>query len=182
MSSSNHMSAAEQQLCYIPCNLCNIILAVNVPCSSLLETVTVRCGQCTNLCSINMAASFQSRAGNDIQVPKFRPSEYRIELSSSSRGKNKLPKRPTTTPQQRVVNRPPEKRHRAPSLYNQFIKEEIQRIKLNNPDISHREAFSTAAKNWARFPHIHFGLMLETDNNQAELNNASTEHFQQLLK
>ncbi|KAF4362280.1 hypothetical protein F8388_008164 [Cannabis sativa] len=28
-----------------------------------------------------------------------------------------------------------------------------------NPDISHREGFSAAAKNWAHFPHIHFGLM-----------------------
>uniref|UniRef100_A0A803NXZ3 Oxidoreductase N-terminal domain-containing protein n=1 Tax=Cannabis sativa TaxID=3483 RepID=A0A803NXZ3_CANSA len=28
-----------------------------------------------------------------------------------------------------------------------------------NPDISHREAFSAAAKNWAHFAHIHFGLM-----------------------
>lgn len=27
------------------------------------------------------------------------------------------------------------------------FREEIQRIKANNPDISHREAFSTAAKN-----------------------------------
>ncbi|PQP91636.1 axial regulator YABBY 1 isoform X1 [Prunus yedoensis var. nudiflora] len=38
-------------------------------------------------------------------------------------------------------------------------KDEIQRIKAGNPDISHREAFSAAAKNWAHFPHIHFGLM-----------------------
>ncbi|XP_012441200.1 axial regulator YABBY 5 isoform X1 [Gossypium raimondii] len=183
MSSLNN--SAPEQLCYIPCNLCNIILAVNVPCSCLFETVTVRCGQCTNLCSINMAASFQSRAGKEIQVPNYTSSEYRIELgSSSSKGKNKLPKRPrimNTTTQERVVNRPPDKRHRAPSLYNQFIKEEIQRIKLNNPDISHREAFSTAAKNWARFPHIHFGLMLETAT-QPKLNDDSTEHFQQLLK
>ncbi|OEL31696.1 Protein YABBY 6 [Dichanthelium oligosanthes] len=36
--------------------------------------------------------------------------------------------------------------------------EEIRRIKANNPDISHREAFSTAAKNWAHYPNIHFGL------------------------
>lgn len=28
-----------------------------------------------------------------------------------------------------------------------MCREEIQRIKANNPDISHREAFSTAAKN-----------------------------------
>lgn len=65
-----------------------------------------------------------------------------------------------------------------------FHREEIQRIKAGNPDISHREAFSAAAKNvnnlilsvnyfftnihihnfviplqWAHFPHIHFGLM-----------------------
>lgn len=38
-------------------------------------------------------------------------------------------------------------------------RDEIQRIKAGNPDISHREAFSAAAKNWAHFPHIHFGLM-----------------------
>ncbi|KAM7261073.1 hypothetical protein ACFE04_026548 [Oxalis oulophora] len=57
------------------------------------------------------------------------------------------------------VNRPPEKRQRVPSAYNRFIKDEIQRIKAGNPDISHREAFSAAAKNWAHFPHIHFGLL-----------------------
>jgi hypothetical protein len=95
-----------------------------------------------------------------------------------------------------------------------FCREEIQRIKANNPDISHREAFSTAAKNvsglpniiaklirkllrnyiilyyinflffwgidhlyilfdqWAHFPHIHFGLMLET-NNQTKVDDVS---------
>ncbi|GJN26883.1 hypothetical protein PR202_gb14850 [Eleusine coracana subsp. coracana] len=52
-----------------------------------------------------------------------------------------------------------EKRQRVPSAYNRFIKDEIQRIKACNPDITHREAFSAAAKNWAHFPHIHFGLM-----------------------
>uniref|UniRef100_A0ACD5V4G9 Uncharacterized protein n=1 Tax=Avena sativa TaxID=4498 RepID=A0ACD5V4G9_AVESA len=57
------------------------------------------------------------------------------------------------------ANKNPEKRQRVPSAYNRFIKDEIQRIKANNPDITHREAFSAAAKNWAHFPHIHFGLM-----------------------
>ncbi|KAH6779259.1 plant-specific transcription factor YABBY family protein [Perilla frutescens var. hirtella] len=56
-----------------------------------------------------------------------------------------------------------------------LIREEIQRIKANNPDISHREAFSTAAKNWAHFPHIHFGLMLET-NSQPKLNEGPEKH------
>lgn len=65
--------------------------------------------------------------------------------------------------------RPPEKRQRVPSAYNRFIKEEIQRLKANNPTISHREAFSTAAKNWAHFPHIHFGL---NSNKQPKLDHA----------
>uniref|UniRef100_A0A7N0ZTV7 YABBY protein C-terminal domain-containing protein n=1 Tax=Kalanchoe fedtschenkoi TaxID=63787 RepID=A0A7N0ZTV7_KALFE len=59
------------------------------------------------------------------------------------------------------INKPPEKRQRVPSVYNRFIREEIQRIKAGNPDITHRQAFSAAAKNWAYFPHIHFGLMPE---------------------
>ncbi|CAK7332067.1 unnamed protein product, partial [Dovyalis caffra] len=69
-------------------------------------------------------------------------------------------------------NAAPEKRQRVPSAYNRFIKEEIQRIKASNPDISHREAFSTAAKNWAHFPHIHFGLKLDS-NKHAKLDHQS---------
>ncbi|MQM14056.1 hypothetical protein Taro_046981 [Colocasia esculenta] len=65
----------------------------------------------------------------------------------------------------------PGKRQRVPSAYNKFIKEEIQRIKASNPDISHREAFSAAAKNWAHFPHIHFGLNLE-GNKQVKVDDA----------
>ncbi|KAL0327113.1 UNVERIFIED_CONTAM: protein CRABS CLAW [Sesamum angustifolium] len=45
----------------------------------------------------------------------------------------------------------PEKKHRLPSAYNRFMKEEIQRIKAADPEIPHREAFSAAAKNWARY-------------------------------
>ncbi|AEC07860.1 Axial regulator YABBY 5 [Arabidopsis thaliana] len=157
---------ATEQLCYIPCNFCNIILAVNVPCSSLFDIVTVRCGHCTNLWSVNMAAALQS-----LSRPNFQATNYAVpEYGSSSRSHTKIPSRISTRTitEQRIVNRPPEKRQRVPSAYNQFIKEEIQRIKANNPDISHREAFSTAAKNWAHFPHIHFGLMLES-NKQAKI-------------
>ncbi|KAJ6903928.1 hypothetical protein NC651_021175 [Populus alba x Populus x berolinensis] len=48
----------------------------------------------------------------------------------------------------RVINKPPEKRQRGPSAYNRFIREEIRRIKTENPRIAHKEAFSTAAKNF----------------------------------
>uniref|UniRef100_A0A7N0TD30 YABBY transcription factor n=1 Tax=Kalanchoe fedtschenkoi TaxID=63787 RepID=A0A7N0TD30_KALFE len=178
MGSSCVDVVGPEQLCYIPCNFCNIVLAVSVPCSSLFDIVTVRCGHCTNLWSVNMAAAFQSALSwQDLhhyhqltQAPNYLNGgqDCRIDnLGSSSKITNKTMMRvPAQKPtEERVVNRPPEKKQRVPSAYNQFIKEEIQRIKANNPDISHREAFSTAAKNWAHFPHIHFGLMLETNNN-----------------
>lgn len=183
MDVSNNVGA--EQLCYIPCNFCNIVLAVSVPCSSLYDIVTVRCGHCTNLWSVNMAAAFHSLSSNSpsqdffplhphLQGPNHTSPDFRVDLgSSSSRCNNKMAMRPPPITQERIVNRPPEKRQRVPSAYNQFIKEEIQRIKANNPDISHREAFSTAAKNWAHFPHIHFGLMLET-NNQTKLDHEGT--------
>ncbi|KAH9761766.1 Axial regulator YABBY 5 [Citrus sinensis] len=161
--SSCGIDVAPEQLCYIPCNFCNIVLAVSVPCSSLLDIVTVRCGHCSNLWSVNMAAAFQSLSWQDV---------HHHQISAMRTPTNKAT-------EERVVNRresphstTPEKRQRVPSAYNQFIKEEIQRIKANNPDISHREAFSTAAKNWAHFPHIHFGLMLEA-NNQPKLDDVS---------
>ncbi|KAK8595676.1 hypothetical protein V6N13_000372 [Hibiscus sabdariffa] len=171
---SSCIDGVPEQLCYIPCNFCNIVLAVSVPCSSLFDIVTVRCGHCTNLWSVNMAAAAsQSLSWQDIQAPSYAIQDYRADLGSSSKCSNKFAMRTLPTAdnatEERVASRPPEKRQRVPSAYNQFIKEEIQRIKANNPDISHREAFSTAAKNWAHFPHIHFGLMLET-NNQTKVN------------
>ncbi|CAK8563428.1 unnamed protein product [Lathyrus sativus] len=181
MSSCSIDVAPAEQLCYIPCNFCNIVLAVSVPCSSLFDIVTVRCGHCTNLWSVNMAAAFQSLSWQDIQAPNhcMNP-EYRIRTTgNTSKCNDRIAMRTAPTAhvtQERVVNRPPEKRQRVPSAYNQFIKEEIQRIKANNPDISHREAFSTAAKNWAHFPHIHFGLMLES-NNQAKMENVSEKRL-----
>ncbi|GAV60710.1 YABBY domain-containing protein [Cephalotus follicularis] len=175
MSSSD--GVVSEQICYIPCKFCNIVLAVIVPCNNMIDIVTVRCEHCSNLWSVNMAAPSESMPVQDVQVPKHRSPQNRSESGSSSKCKNKLPTTAPTVTKERVVNRPPEKRHRAPSLYNQFIKEEIQRIKVNNPDISHREAFSTAAKNWARFPNIHFGLMLETTNNSTKLDDVSAFIF-----
>nr|AEK35324.1 YABBY5-like protein [Eschscholzia californica subsp. californica] len=154
---------SHEQICYIPCNFCNIVLAVSVPCSSLFEIVTIRCGHCTNLWSVNMANTLKSLSLQDPQTTQnLVASNHKSvdHLASSSRCKEiQMPNKS----EPRIVNRPPEKKHRAPSAYNQFIKEEIQRIKANHPNITHREAFSTAAKNWAHFPHTHFGLMLESD-------------------
>ncbi|XP_011033940.1 PREDICTED: axial regulator YABBY 1 [Populus euphratica] len=169
--SSDHLSSSDQ-LCYVHCNFCDTVLAVSVPCSSLFKTVTVRCGHCTNLFSVTMRsllpAANQFYLGHGFFNPQINilegmrstgaPPSLMINQPNPNeslmpiRGVEEIPKPP-------VVNRPPEKRQRVPSAYNRFIKDEIQRIKAGNPDISHREAFSAAAKNWAHFPHIHFGLM-----------------------
>ncbi|KAF9614981.1 hypothetical protein IFM89_021411 [Coptis chinensis] len=164
MSSCSTDVSASEQVCYIPCNFCNIMLAVSVPCSSLYDTVTVRCGHCTNLWSVNMAAALQSFSWQELQRQSFPVLDHRIDQPSS------------TAKETSITSCPPGKRPRVPSAYNQFIKEEIQRIKANHPDISHRQAFSAAAKNWAHFPHIQFGLMLEA-NNKAEMNEGPAKHL-----
>ncbi|XP_071715757.1 axial regulator YABBY 1-like isoform X2 [Rutidosis leptorrhynchoides] len=167
----NHLPPPSEQLCYVQCNFCDTVLAVSVPCSSLFATVTVRCGHCTNLLSVNMRAHLHPAAANQIHLGHNFFSHQNImeemRINSSNLLMNNPPIPEPFGPvrvdelllKPPVVNRPPEKRQRVPSAYNRFIKEEIQRIKAGNPDISHREAFSAAAKNWAHFPHIHFGLM-----------------------
>ncbi|KAF5772506.1 putative transcription factor C2C2-YABBY family [Helianthus annuus] len=174
-----HHSA--DQLCYVHCSRCDTVLAVSVPCTSLFKTVTVRCGHCSYLLPVTMCgmmlpppavsplqighSSFFSPATHghqlDDQIPNGSSSflmnqNFTNDVSLTAHGGlfSDLPKPP-------VINRPPEKRQRIPSAYNRFIKEEIQRIKARNPDISHREAFSAAAKNWAHFPHIRFGLVAD---------------------
>ncbi|XP_062202949.1 protein YABBY 6-like isoform X2 [Phragmites australis] len=136
----------------------------------MLNIVTVRCGHCTNLLSMNLRGLMHSPPVQDHLQENInkvhsingalRDQCGHLEFGSSS-SKFRLPMMYSAQNdhQEQVLNdRPPEKRQRVPSAYNRFIKEEIQRIKSNNPDISHREAFSTAAKNWAHYPNIHFGL------------------------
>ncbi|XP_019458041.1 PREDICTED: axial regulator YABBY 5-like isoform X2 [Lupinus angustifolius] len=174
-----------ERVCYVHCNFCNTTLAVSVPCSSLLTIVTVRCGHCANLISVNMGASLQTFPPQDPQKQNLsfqEPSSKEMGSSSSSSSSsskcNKFAAFEAVehhNQQHRIPPiRPPEKKQRVPSAYNRFIKDEIQRIKASNPDISHREAFSAAAKNWAHFPHIHFGLKLDA-NKQTNLQAEGTQ-------
>ncbi|KAL6847147.1 hypothetical protein ACP4OV_023000 [Aristida adscensionis] len=161
--------APADHVCYVHCNFCNTILAVSVPGNSMLNIVTVRCGHCTNLLSVNLRGLMLSLPEQDhlqenIKVHGIngasRDHTGHLDFGSSS-SKFLLPMMYSAQhdlQEQAITPRPPEKRQRVPSAYNRFIKEEIRRIKANNPDISHREAFSTAAKNWAHYPNIHFGL------------------------
>ncbi|XP_042500488.1 axial regulator YABBY 5-like isoform X2 [Macadamia integrifolia] len=169
MSACNSLLDLQEQICYVHCGFCNTILLVSVPCSSLFKVVTVRCGHCGGHLSVNMMrASFfplhvlaslnNASLIDDEQMKEFCAEEVELlkvsdEQSSpmtySDNDEEKIPSNP-------IVNKPPEKRQRAPSAYNHFIKEEIKRLKAREPNITHKEAFSTAAKNWAHFPRIQY--------------------------
>ncbi|KVH91208.1 YABBY protein, partial [Cynara cardunculus var. scolymus] len=145
----HHLSPPSEQLCYVQCKFCETILAVSVPCSSLFTTVTVRCGHCTNLLSVNMRAhllpaSAAAAAANQLHLGHhfFSPQNIMEEMRN--------------TPSNLLMNQPiPEPF--GPVRVDELLKPPV--VNRRNPDISHREAFSAAAKNWAHFPHIHFGLM-----------------------
>ncbi|XP_057501238.1 putative axial regulator YABBY 2 [Actinidia eriantha] len=155
-------ASSTERVCYVHCNFCNTVLAVSVPWGNTLTIVTVRCGHCANLLPVNMGVLHQTVP---LQDPQKQQSSFEVgsKDSGSSSKCNKFGAFESAEyePPRMPPIRSPEKRQRVPSAYNRFIKEEIQRIKANNPEISHREAFSTAAKNWAHFPHIHFGLKLD---------------------
>ncbi|KAM0829536.1 hypothetical protein ACQ4PT_066821 [Festuca glaucescens] len=152
--------APAEQVCYVHCNFCNTVLAVSVPGNSMLSIVTVRCGHCTNLLSVNLRGVMHSQVPPATQDHHLQVHHGQLMCIHTCKPYANciLTYIKSSILKKARVRQTPEKRQRVPSAYNRFIKEEIRRIKANNPDISHREAFSTAAKNWAHYPNIHFGL------------------------
>ncbi|PRQ40973.1 putative transcription factor C2C2-YABBY family [Rosa chinensis] len=187
MTTLNGLFDLPEQICYVQCGFCatillvilNIIarlllyilfalqpvLVVSVPCSSLSRLVTVRCGHCSCLLSVNMLkASFlpfhllaslgqnvdqekdQEICVEEVEEVKY-PGLGDMRSPSMAVSNNSENEEYTNITLNHIVNKPPEKRQRAPSAYNRFIKEEIQRLKAENPSMTHKEAFSTAAKN-----------------------------------
>nr|BAI68347.1 hypothetical protein [Asparagus asparagoides] len=142
----------QEHLCYVRCAYCSTVLAVGVPCKRMMDAVTVKCGHCNSLSYLNPRP-----AG---LVPSLNSSDYhntglQSPFNYYRKGHQLLPSSSTssedTSPKAPYVVKPPEKKHRLPSAYNRFMREEIQRIKAANPEMPHREAFSTAAKNWAKY-------------------------------
>ncbi|KAG4921351.1 hypothetical protein AAZX31_18G129500 [Glycine max] len=160
MSTLNHLFDLPEQICYVQCGFCTTILMVSVPCSILSTVVTVRCGHCTSLLSVNMKKAslvpFHLLASLTHLEPKEGASEDGANKSLSSYNTSTMTnsdcEEENVTQISDFVHKPPEKRQRTPSAYNRFIKEEIKRLKAENPNMAHKEAFSTAAKNWANFP------------------------------
>ncbi|KDP36086.1 hypothetical protein JCGZ_08730 [Jatropha curcas] len=157
---------SSECFCYVHCNFCNTNLAVNVPNNIVCNVVTVKCGHCSNLLSLNTTAMQQTTTHHHLQnVHKQNVLHQDLNERSLSSKDNEVSVLvfPSQSERSRTLSAHAAigKRQRPPSAYNKFIKEEIRRIKANNPKISHREAFSTAAKNWAHLPHTQFGLTLK---------------------
>ncbi|KAL7084749.1 hypothetical protein ACP275_14G240100 [Erythranthe tilingii] len=169
--------ATSERVCYVHCNFCNTVLAVSVPCSIsiMLSIVRVRCGHCSNLLCVNMGSNLQHADHNFLQK---QPATAGSSSTTCQRFGSLMDMTTTTTKQHEqqpyrtmtttttTPKCPPLKRQRVPSAYNRFIKEEIQRIKASNPEIRHREAFSTAAKNWAHYPDINNNYGLKSGANK----------------
>ncbi|KAE9603207.1 putative transcription factor C2C2-YABBY family [Lupinus albus] len=90
----HHLSPSDQ-LCYVHCNFCDTVLAVSVPCTSLFKNVTVRCGHCTNLLSVNMRGlllppSNQLHIGHNFFTPQNLMEEIR-NAPSTNMVMNQLP-------------------------------------------------------------------------------------------
>ncbi|KAK2975936.1 hypothetical protein RJ640_008036, partial [Escallonia rubra] len=158
------VSPPPEHLCYVRCNYCNTVLAVGIPYKRLMDTVTVKCGHCSNLSFLSTRPPLQGQCldhQTGLHQPTFCSEFKKGQSSSSSSSTSNEP----SSPRAPFVVKPPEKKHRLPSAYNRFMKEEIQRIKTANPQIPHREAFSAAAKNWARYiPNTPTGSISETTN------------------
>ncbi|CAL9175834.1 protein DROOPING LEAF-like [Musa acuminata AAA Group] len=143
------VSPAEH-LCYVRCTYCNTVLAVGVPCKPVMDTITVRCGHCNHLSFLSSRTMVQSHSCNDFQMGLQGACADCLRGQASSSSSSSSTSSEQTTQKPTFVVKPPEKKHRMPSAYNRFMREEIQRIKASKPDIPHREAFSMAAKNWAK--------------------------------
>ncbi|KAK4339254.1 hypothetical protein RND71_040716 [Anisodus tanguticus] len=138
---SMDFAQSSEHLCYVCCSFCNTILAVGIPCKQLLDTVTVKCGNCGNLSFISSRPPLQSQCFD--HQPTIQHQDF---FSNFKKGQSSSSSEPSS-PKAPFVVKPPEKKNRLPSAYNRFMKEEIQRIKAAHPEIPHREAFSAAAKN-----------------------------------
>ncbi|KAJ0237371.1 Axial regulator YABBY 4 [Hirschfeldia incana] len=175
MTTLNQLFDLPGQICHVQCGFCATILLVSVPFTSLSMVVTVRCGHCTSLLSVNlMKASFiplqlltslsrldetekeevaATTDGVEEEAWKVNQEKENSPTTLLTSSDNEDEDKDVSRVYQ-VVNKPPEKRQRAPSAYNCFIKEEIKRLKAQNPSMAHKEAFSLAAKNWAHFPPV----------------------------
>ncbi|KAK9277249.1 hypothetical protein L1049_006788 [Liquidambar formosana] len=163
-------------------------LMVSVPCSSLSMVVMVRCGDCTSLLSVNMMKTsfvplhlFASLSQDELKE-EVCPDEVDAQKALAKQSPSMVVSSDTEdeeiTPVNHVINEPPEKRQRAPSTYNCFInKEEIRRLKNENPNMTHKEAFGAVAKHWALFAAMQDKEVRESKERTSEKHSDATSSY-----
>ncbi|GFZ05013.1 plant-specific transcription factor YABBY family protein [Actinidia rufa] len=108
-----------EQLCYVRCNFCNTVLAVGIPYKRLMDTVTVKCGHCSNLSFLSARPPPEGQCfDNPSSFQGFVNEIKKGQSSSSSSSTSSEPMSPKAS----FVVKPPEKKHRLPSAYNRFMK------------------------------------------------------------
>ncbi|KAG8498808.1 hypothetical protein CXB51_005692 [Gossypium anomalum] len=128
----------SEHLCYVRCNFCNTVLAVGIPCKRLLETVTVKCGHCSNLSFLSTRPPLQGQCldpQTSLTLQFVHVKEMQSFCGDFRKGTQFPSPSSSTSPKAPFVVKPPRRNHRLPSAYNRFMKEEIQRIKAANPEI-----------------------------------------------
>ncbi|KAH7858445.1 hypothetical protein Vadar_023947 [Vaccinium darrowii] len=135
----------QEQICYVQCLHCTTILLVSVPRGSLTMVVTPK-----QEVSPHEEEEEGAEDADQKALDKRSPSPViSLDIDDDEDEDDFVPVN-------HIVHRPPGKKQRAPSAYNFFIKEEIRRLKNEYPNMTHKEAFSAAAKNWAHFPPTHY--------------------------
>ncbi|KAL0731378.1 hypothetical protein Bca4012_027472 [Brassica carinata] len=148
---ASRTSPQSEHIYYVRCSICNTILAVGIPSKRMLDTVTVKCGHCGSLSFLTTSHPLKGHVSLSLQMPSSSSGGGGYKKGSSSSSSSSTSSDQPSSPRPPFVVKPPGKKQRLPSAYNRFMRDEIQRIKSANPEIPHREAFSTAAKNWAKY-------------------------------
>ncbi|KAM7484446.1 hypothetical protein LguiA_000455 [Lonicera macranthoides] len=126
-ASSMDLVPPSEHLCYVRCNFCNIVLAVEIPYKRLMETVTVKCGHCSSLSFLSTRPPYQATQCLDHYPNSALQGGFCNELKikgpwQSSSSSSSTSSEPPLSPKAPFVVKPPEKKHRLPSAYNRFMK------------------------------------------------------------
>ncbi|OEL34868.1 Protein YABBY 2 [Dichanthelium oligosanthes] len=149
---SAQITPAPEHVCYVHCNFCNTILAVTPSDLSLSICLDLSFPSSSRLpLKGKLKIKWKGKGNQCTDIGKGCPSCGLIRRALIKVMKQQFRRQAAD----QTINF---YKHACIEMAHDFSREEIRRIKASNPDISHREAFSTAAKNWAHFPNIHFGL------------------------
>ncbi|GMN42034.1 hypothetical protein TIFTF001_011247 [Ficus carica] len=78
---------STDHLCYVRCNFCSTVLAVALPYKRLLDTVTVKCGHCSNLSFLSTRPPLQAAhqfLDHPLSLPRLRRSiDYHLPTIDS---------------------------------------------------------------------------------------------------